>query len=349
MSDSKSEYQQGRVIESLSDEDAAKELETQEILQVGEQINTSEISLDETLLVNDPIEQETESYIELDSLYVKKTSSVIKKIFVLSFATVITVELGLTVYNSFNSSIILGILYSSLIASAFAITSGIFIKEYRQLRKLKSNQLQRTEAHRLLHSQQLGEAISWLEKLNKYQKMNGFSEFKKTLQVHHTDKEVMTLYCNTLLVKQDEQAQKLINKYALESGLMVALSPIALVDMAAVLWRGSKLIENIAKVYGIPLGYVSRLKLYRLLLKQMLFAGTTELVSDLATTVVSAELAGKISARAGQGISVGILTARIGYKAMELSRPIPELKNKQKFLSRSMKLLLSNIVKKTQS
>jgi putative membrane protein len=65
--------------------------------------------------------------------------------------------------------------------------------------------------------------------------------------------------------------------------------------------------------------------------------------------VVSAELAGKISARAGQGISVGILTARIGYKAMELSRPIPELKNKQKFLSRSMKLLLSNIVKKTQS
>ncbi|WP_231665265.1 MULTISPECIES: TIGR01620 family protein [unclassified Pseudoalteromonas] len=346
MNSNKTVYQQGRVIETLAQDDVAQLLESAETLQTGAKIDDDTEHFNESDLYDMESEPSDENAPNMESVYKNKPSSLLKKTFVLSLVTLIIAELGLTVYQSFNSSLILGCLYSALIVSALGLISKVFIKEYRQLKRLKSNQLQRTDANRLLHSQQIGEAISWLNKLNQHQEILGFIEFKNTLEPHHTDKEVMTLYSNTVLTKQDENAQKLINKYALESGLMVALSPIALVDMAAVLWRGTKLIESIAKVYGIPLGYLSRIKLYRLLAKQMLFAGSAELVSDLATTALGAELAGKISARAGQGISAGIFTTRIGYKAMELSRPVPCLENKRKLLANSMSLLVKGISKR---
>jgi len=84
--------------------------------------------------------------------------------------------------------------------------------------------------------------------------------------------------------------------------------------MIAVLWRGTKLIEQIGRIYGIGFGYASRIKLYRMLLKQVMFVGSAELVSDLAATALSAELLGKLSGRAAQGVSAGIFTARIGYR-----------------------------------
>ena len=346
MNSNKTHYQQGRVIETLAQDDVAQLLESTESLQTGSKIDDDTEHFNESDLHDIASEHSDDTAPNMESVYQNKPSSLLKKTFVLSLVALIITELGLTIYQSFNSSVLLGGLYSLLIASALGLVSKIFIKEYKQLKKLKLNQFQRTDANRLLHSQQIGEAISWLDKLNKHQEIAGFTEFKNTLEPHHTDKEVMTLYSQTVLAKQDVEAQKLINKYALESGLMVALSPIALVDMAAVLWRGTKLIESIAQLYGIPLGYLSRLKLYRLLAKQMLFAGSAELVSDLATTAIGAELAGKISARAGQGISAGIFTTRIGYKAMELSRPVPRLDNKRKLLANSMSLLVKGISKR---
>ncbi|PRD18292.1 UNVERIFIED_CONTAM: UPF0283 membrane protein [Trichonephila clavipes] len=203
------------------------------------------------------------------------------------------------------------------------------------LRSLKRNQLHRTEADRLLNSEQVGEALPWLEKLNKHQTLTGFEEFKQQIAT------------DSLLVSQDQQAKKLINRFATESGLLVALSPLALVDMMAVLWRGTKLIEQIGRIYGIGFGYASRIKLYRLLVKQVLFVGSAELVSDLAATALSAELLGKLSGRAAQGLSAGIFTARIGYKAMELSRPLPRLEHKRSLLKETANSIARKIASRT--
>jgi putative membrane protein len=55
----------------------------------------------------------------------------------------------------------------------------------------------------------------------------------------------------------------------------------------------------------------------------MAAAGASELAIDASMDLMSMDLAGKVSARAGQGLGVGILTARLGIKAMALLRPIP--------------------------
>lgn len=282
------------------------------------------------------------------ALQVKKPSR-LKQLFVVSLSSAILIEAGLSLYQSFTQSVWLGGLYSVLLASGVALIGSVFWREYSLLRRLKRHNLQRDTAERLLHSEQVGEASDWLSKLNEFSEIDGFDRFKASLQPHHSDKEVMALYQSTLLVKQDQDAKKIINRFACESGLLVALSPMAIVDMAAVLWRGTKMIEQITRVYGLRLGYASRVSLYRSLLKHMLFAGSAELISDLGTTAIGAELAGKLSARAGQGISAGILTARLGYKAMELSRPIAQLPNKKSLLSETSRFLLETITKRVIS
>lgn len=42
---------------------------------------------------------------------------------------------------------------------------------------------------------------------------------------------------------------------------------------------------------------------------------------------LSQDLAARLSARAAQGIGAGLLTARLGIKAMELCRPLPWLED----------------------
>ncbi|OUS74552.1 TIGR01620 family protein [Pseudoalteromonas sp. A601] len=294
-------------------------------------------------------EPELEEGIDLAPVYKKSKWQTLKGLFVVSFLTLVLMEFAFSLVVAFQQSIILGTVYSIAVVTGFLLIGRLLWREYRMLRSLKRNQLHRHEAARLLNSEQVGGALPWLEKLNKHQQLTGFAEFKASVATHHTDKEIMTLYADNLLVAQDAQAKKLINRFATESGLLVALSPLALVDMMAVLWRGTKLIDQIGRIYGIGFGYASRIKLYRMLIKQVMFVGSAELVSDLAATALSAELLGKLSGRAAQGLSAGIFTARIGYKAMELSRPLPRLEHKRSLLKGTAQLIASKIVSRKKT
>lgn len=108
---------------------------------------------------------------------------------------------------------------------------------------------------------------------------------------------------------------------------MIAVSPLALVDMAFIARRNLRLINRIATLYGIELGYYSRLRLFRLVLLNIAFAGASELVREVGMDWMSQDLAARLSTRAAQGIGAGLLTARLGIKAMELCRPLPWIDN----------------------
>ena len=121
----------------------------------------------------------------------------------------------------------------------------------------------------------------------------------------------------------DAQARREISRSAAESTLMIAVSPLALVDMAFIAWRNLRLINRIASLYGIELGYYSRLRLFKLVLLNIAFAGASERVREVGMDWMSQDLAARLSARAAQGIGAGLFTARLGIKAMEVCRPLP--------------------------
>lgn len=333
MSESTHQFQAGRRINAQNIEQNEPDLLAAKVVEQGQSEQPSKDS-------DDLIEPE----IDIEPVYKKSKWQTLKGLFALSFIVLILLEFAFSIVFAFQQSVILGGVYLTAVITGVLLISRLLWREYRMLRSLKRNQLHRHEANRLLNSEQVGGAIPWLEKLNKHQQLDNFEHFKNQVATHHSDKEIMSLYVNSLLITQDNQAKKLINRFATESALLVALSPIALVDMMAVLWRGTKLIEQIGRIYGIGFGYASRIKLYRMLIKQVMFVGSAELVSDLAATALSAELLGKLSGRAAQGVSAGIFTARIGYKAMELSRPLPRLENKRSLLKGTVQGIASKIM-----
>jgi len=163
-------------------------------------------------------------------------------------------------------------------AGALIVGAGVgsVATEWRRLWRLRQRAHERDEARDLLHSHGTGNGRAFCEKLAK---QAGLDQSHPALQrwyaaIHETqnDREVVSLYAHLVQPVLDSQARREISRSAAESTLMIAVSPLALVDMAFIAWRN---------------------------------------------------LAARLSARAAQGIGAGLLTARLGIKAMELCRPLP--------------------------
>ncbi|MCS2609069.1 YcjF family protein [Halomonas dongshanensis] len=146
--------------------------------------------------------------------------------------------------------------------------------------------------------------------------------FENACQQHHSGEEVQTLLRHHLLGPRDREAKRLITRMSGETAILVAVSPITLVDMALVAWRSLAMVDRLCALYGLELGYASRLRLFRNVLRNMAFAGVSELATDAGVDMLSLDLAGRISARAGQGLATGLLSARLGLRAQRLCRPV---------------------------
>lgn len=208
---------------------------------------------------------------------------------------------------------------------------GTIFQEWRKLRKLRQHELMQQEAEQYRkepNSQELPTASG--EKTQDFCKalvaqMNATPQLAQSekqwlaqINDYHNAEQVMSLFSQTVLSPMDKQARQLIAKHARDNAVIVALSPIAVVDVLMVAWRNFALINKITKIYGMELGYFSRLHLFKMVIKNMVFAGTTELVAGMLSHNVLRKLFGQ----AIQGLGVGILTARLGIKAMEFCRPI---------------------------
>ncbi|GEK46320.1 TIGR01620 family protein [Bisbaumannia pacifica] len=140
---------------------------------------------------------------------------------------------------------------------------------------------------------------------------------------HHDGAETAVLLAHHLLAPRDREARRLISRMSGDTAVMVALSPLTLVDMALVAWRHLALVNRLARLYGLELGYASRLRLLRAVLYQMAFAGASELASEAGMELLSMNLAGRLSTRGAQGLGIGLLGARLGLRTQRLARPLP--------------------------
>ncbi|QPB42397.1 TIGR01620 family protein [Rodentibacter haemolyticus] len=168
-------------------------------------------------------------------------------------------------------------------------------------------------------------------------------QWQNQLNETYSAQEVARLFSYHVLKPLDAKAKKLIGKIAAESAVVVAISPLSVVDMFFVAWRNIRLINKIAEIYGIELGYFTRIRLLRMVLVNIAFAGVTEIVQDMSMDWLSQDITAKFSARIAQGIGVGLLTARLGVKAMEFCRPLAFQPSEKPKLSHLQKELLTTI------
>ncbi len=235
------------------------------------------------------------------------------------------------------------------VAGGLIVAAGVgsLTTEWRRLWRLRQRAEERDEARILLNSHSIGQGRAFCEKLAR---QAGLDQGHPAIQrwyaaIHETqnDREVITLYARMVQPVLDAQARRAISRSAAESTMMIAVSPLALVDMAFIAWRNLRLINRIATLYGIELGYFSRVRLFRLVLLNIAFAGASELVREIGMDWISQDLAARLSARAAQGIGAGLLTARLGIKAMELCRPLPWLEDDKPRLGDFRRQLITEV------
>ncbi|HIF9264618.1 TPA: YcjF family protein [Photobacterium damselae] len=254
------------------------------------------------------------------------------------------------VVTAYQSADWLSLGWSVLVAGIATMGITTLGRELLNLRRLKHRQTERDQAQELLNADGIGNGKAFCTKLAKQSQIStentGYDRWIHSLAATHNDREVMALYDKMVVSQQDKMARQLVARYSSEAAVMVALSPLAIADMLLVAWRNFRLIEQVSNVYGVELGYWSRIRLVKLVLANMAFAGASEIATDIGTEVLSMDLAGRMSTRVAQGVGIGLLTGRLGLKTITLMRPLPWQPGEQPKLSEIRHDLIAQLTKK---
>ncbi|RUM99349.1 TIGR01620 family protein [Pseudaminobacter arsenicus] len=126
-----------------------------------------------------------------------------------------------------------------------------------------------------------------------------------------------------ILSPLDNRAKTLILDAAKRVSLVTAVSPRALVDIAYVVFEAGRLIRRLSELYGGRPGTLGFFRLARSVLAHLAVTGSIAVGDSFVHQIVGHGLAARLSAKLGEGVVNGMMTARIGLAAMETARPLP--------------------------
>lgn len=138
-------------------------------------------------------------------------------------------------------------------------------------------------------------------------------------------RDMLTLLERDLMAPLDAEARLLVTQAAKRVSVVTAISPRALIDVAFVIGQSLRLIRRIAEVYGAGTGWLGFWRIARSVIAHLAVTGGIALGDTLVQQLVGQGLAAKLSARLGEGVINGLMTARVGIAAIEVCRPVPFL------------------------
>lgn len=252
----------------------------------------------------------------------------------LSLFTVLIVLEGIDYFRvGFIESPITTAIVAAIVLIISVLAGSALFKELTGLRQLKKQLTIQQQARDILSATVDGvvienaKVVALCEKINKNLPCDLGDQtanlWKKQLQEEHNASEILHYYSRTVLSQVDQKALDEIAKFSSESVILIALSPTALLDMLLMLWRNLRMINKVAALYGLKLSYWSRIKLIKQVFVNIAYAGASEIVADVGTDMLGADLLGKLSGRLAQGLGAGMLTARLGLQVLRYARPIP--------------------------
>lgn len=121
----------------------------------------------------------------------------------------------------------------------------------------------------------------------------------------------------------DTLSRTLILDAAKRVSVVTAISPRALVDIAYVAFENLRLMRRLADLYGGRPGSLGFLRLVGRIFVHLGVTGGMALGDTLVQQLVGQGLAARLSAKLGEGVVNGLLTARLGLAALDVVRPLP--------------------------
>lgn len=142
-------------------------------------------------------------------------------------------------------------------------------------------------------------------------------------------RDLIDLAERNLVAPLDDAARKEIATAAKRVSVVTAVSPRAALDVIFVAGQAIVLIRRIADIYGGRPGLLGFFKLARSVGAHLAVTGAIAVGDTLLQQVVGHGVAARLSAKLGEGVLNGLLTARIGLSAMAVCRPTPFVTEKQ--------------------
>jgi len=126
-----------------------------------------------------------------------------------------------------------------------------------------------------------------------------------------------------LMTPLDQQARALVSAAATRVSVVTALNPRAIIDMLFVLASALVLVRRLAFLYGVRPGALGFGRLIRHVVIHLAMTGGLATSDNLIQQMLGHGIAAKLSARLGEGVLNGLLTARLGLAAIDVIRPMP--------------------------
>ena len=102
-----------------------------------------------------------------------------------------------------------------------------------------------------------------------------------------------------------------------------AVSPRALFDVLFVFVAALRMLRQLARLYGGRPGTLGMISLLRHVVTHLAITGGMAAGDTLLQQMLGHGIAAKLSQRLGEGVLNGLLTARLGLAAIDVTRPLP--------------------------
>jgi putative membrane protein len=247
----------------------------------------------------------------------------------------------------FRTNAVAGWIGTALLILAAVALVILLAREIRGLMRLSNVTAIRRDAEAVVFNDHGDQAKAIIQRLMQFQANDPRTASQRTAMQGYMNEIIdgrglLTLADRTMMQPCDERAKEAIAAAAKRVSIVTAISPRALVDILFVAAQSVMLTRKIAEIYGTRPGSLGFLRLARNILGHLAITGGVAITDSVLSQLVGHGMAAKLSAKLGEGVLNGLLTARIGLACIAVCRPLPFLASDEPRLQDVAGEILSN-------